>query len=70
MSMGQGVEGGLASNIPSALQPRPEGKAKQTAPNGNQTVRQPSSALGWLLSHTHAIFGVRVKFGLVLWKPL
>lgn len=60
-----------APNIASELQPGPKGgKANLTGPNRKQTVRQAYSALGWLSSHTHAIFGGVVKFGLVLWKPL
>lgn len=55
---------------------RPKRKAKQTAPNRNQTVRPASAALGWLSSHTHThtIYSSRIlfgfEFGLVLWKPL
>lgn len=51
-STGQGVGVDWPLNITSELQPCPKGKAKQTAPNRNQTVRQASSALGWLSSHT------------------
>lgn len=46
-----------------------KGERKANSPNRGQTLRQACSALGWLSSHTHAISGGGVKFGLVLWKP-